>query len=159
MSKTFVAVRPGFQQAAIAAFGADMELVVDDTLQTDYEFRTRELGLADLLEAELETEERELARKSDPKNAHTIIVPLVSRDETLDEALDEPDRLKCLVVRIDRKEDRQAAVRVIQGESVVYSDDYLNERATINVLSTALKKADIKVYSISSSYGIACMKS
>lgn len=152
MSKTFVAVRPGFQQQAIAAFGADMELVIDDTLTVDYEFRQRELGLADLLERELEDEESAAAKKADPKNAHTFILPLLRPDETLDE---EFKYATYLVIRVDHKEDSSAVKAEIASLPTIFSDgDMINVKATITSLHNRLKNKDIKVHSISVANGL-----
>lgn len=157
MSKTFVAIRPGFQQAAIAAFGADMEIVIDDTLTQDYEFRQRELGLADLLEAELEGEESQAAKKADPKNAHTFVVPLLGPDDDLDE---EYRHCTYLAVRVDRKDDMYEAVnRIVDTSPILHDDDRINVKATVTMLHNHLKNEGFKVHSISVVNGLTVMGS
>lgn len=151
MSKTYIAVRPGFKQQAEAAFGTDMEIEVDSSLQADYEFRQRELGLADLLEAELESEEGEAARKADPKNAHTFIVPLAEDPEEVEDYT----YLDYLVVRVDKDAPKHEALQVIQKTQLIWKgevgdlDERIQARPNINALNAELRKAGIKVHSIS----------
>lgn len=150
MSKTIVACRPGFLKSAEAAF-AGMEIEVDPNLTTDYEFRKRELGLADLLEAEMESDERRSAAKADPKNANTYIIPL--DPEALDLA---NEYLTYLVVRVDKKENFNLVRQVIRDTRLVKEhDDAINIRATTTALADALK--NFKVHSISTCQGTTWM--
>jgi hypothetical protein len=150
--KTYIAVRPGFVSQAQAAFGTDMEIVVDDTLNEDYTFRQREEGLADFLEAQLEDEEAAAAKKADPKNAHTFLLPLVRPDEILDE---EYQHATYLVVRIDRQDDPYDAAKKIASVKTIYYDaDQINVKATITSLHNQLKNEGFKVHSISVANGL-----
>lgn len=156
MAKTIIACRPGFLHQAQSAFSG-MEIEVDATLDKDYEFRERELGLADLLEAELDGEERDAARKADPKNAHSFVVPLLTPDE--DPEWDDAEHMSYLLIRVDNKSNYSDAQRVINDlKPVVEHDDAINIRATINALNNELQRADIKVYSISSVRGLTFLK-
>lgn len=153
MSKTFVACRPGFLQAAMAAFNG-FEIEVDPSLEQDYEFRQRDLGLADLLEAELESEEEAAAKKADPKNALNLVVPLDPTGE-----LEDANWLPYLIVRVDKNSKKDDVEKVINSTRVVMGlDEEVNERATLVLLRNELTKAGITVHSLSVANGLTWMK-
>lgn len=155
MAKTYVACRPGFLQAAQSAF-AGLDVEVDDNLTTDYEFRERDLGLADLLESELEDEEREAERKSDPKSAHTVIVPLCEDDANVTDhsVIELLPHLDYLVIRADKNASRALMIETVKKTKMIRTDDgYIQARPNIVALSHAFKKAGIKVHSISACSG------
>lgn len=157
-NKTYVACQPGMKAAAEAAF-AGLEIVVDDTLTTSpWEFRERPQTLEELMEAELEKEER---TEADPKNALTFVVPVFHRR---DDVGDVYETIPFLSIRV-AKGTSGTAVRIIvenlkptmTGDK--YGDDYrVNVPATIGALSAQLKEAGIQVLSISSTEQLMYMK-
>jgi hypothetical protein len=72
---TYIACRPGMQTTLRTQF-PDMLIEVDNTVTSSagYEFRKRELTPLELMEEEVVTE---TLLEADPKNATTVIVPLL----------------------------------------------------------------------------------
>jgi hypothetical protein len=155
MAKTIIACRPGFRAQAEAAFQG-MEIEVDPNLTSDYEFRERELGLADLLEAELDGEEREAARKADPKNADTYVIPMIPKEDgTVD--YDDYNYSPYLILRVEKNSEHiLSAIRKINIVTNA-DDDEPNVRATLNALHKDLTKEGFKIYSISVATGLTWM--
>jgi hypothetical protein len=151
-TKTIIACRPGMKQQMEAAF-AGVEVVVDDKLTKDYEFRERDLDLAEMLEAEIEKEERQDA---DPKNAYTFIIPLAARTSEFDDGgiFDVP----FLAVRVENSASEVAVMTTIRELKPTLSgsfpDETVNVSATISALKAALRKKDINVLSISQAAGL-----
>lgn len=153
--KTIIACRPGMKQAMQSAF-AGMEVVVDDKLDKDYEFRKRDLTLGEMLEEDLGREERQDA---DPKNAHTFIVPLLLEEDLLSEYLHD---IRWLAVRVANDASHGSVVTEIRNfqptTSGSFPDVEVNISATISGLKAHLKKAGFNVLSISEADGLHFMK-
>lgn len=153
--KTIIACRPGMKQAMEAAF-AGMEVIVDDKLAADYEFRKRELTLGEMLEEDLSQEERQDA---DPKKAHTFVVPLSLAEDEVAENL---WSLRWLAVRVENSASHglvMAEIRNLQPTTQgTFPDFEVNVSATISALKAHLKAAGFNVLSISEADGLSLLK-
>lgn len=151
-TKTYIACRPGLQQQMQAAF-AGVTVEVDDSLTVDYEFRQRDLTLDEMLEQEVEKEERQDA---DPKNALTFITPLV-RD--YDAAVDGGWlTIKYLAIRLERGPSPYDVRKVIADVKPTltgsFPDEEVNVSATMSAIRAALKKEGYNVLSVSEAEGL-----
>lgn len=145
-NKTFVACRPGLQQQMQSAFDG-LEVVVDPDMTKDYEFRQRELTMAELLEEEVEKEERQ---EADPKNAITFVVPL---DPSGD--LEDASWVTYLAVRVERGANKIDVAREIGSVPLtLHADGGVNVSATIGAVTSTLKKAGYNVLSVSEAEGL-----
>lgn len=158
MAKTFIACRPGMQATLQAQF-AGVDVVVDEALTKDYEFRERELTFSEIMEEELEKEERQ---EADPKNAVTLIVPCVL-DADAERTNDDWYSAQFLAIRIERGPSIYDLRKIIKDVKPVttgdFPDEYVNIPATMGALKSALKKAGHNVLSISEADGIDLMAS
>lgn len=158
MAKTIIACRPGMQQIMQAQF-AGMEVVVDAALTKDYEFRERDQTFEEIMESEIEKEERQDA---DPKNAITLIVPCVM-DADAERTNDDWYGSQFLAIRIERGPSIYDIRKVIKDVKPTtagdFPDEYVNVSATMGALKSALKKAGYNVLSISEADGIDLMAS
>lgn len=80
-AKHLIACRPNLRAQMEAAFPG-LPIVIDENI-TDpqgYEFRERELDFEELLEEEVDKEER---LQADPKQAQTLVIPLGDPEQTL----------------------------------------------------------------------------
>jgi len=153
-NKTIIACRPGMLQQMQAAF-AGMEVIVDDALDKDYEFRERQMSLDELLEDEISKEERQ---EADPKNALTLVVPVaLAGDEVANTCWSIP----YLVVRVEQGPSKFDVAQVIQSLEPTKTGDFpdyeVNVSATIGALRAALKKAGYNVLSVSEADGLTQM--
>lgn len=155
---TVIACRPGMKQQMEKAF-AGMEVEVDDTLVgKDYEFRKRQMTMGEVLEAQISTAERD---ESDPKSAHTFVVPLVLNFN--DDARQDIDNTTFAVVRTSSKDYGWTHVHSLIAEvdptlNGDFPDFTVNVTATISALKAHLTKAGVKVYSVSEGRGITTLK-
>lgn len=153
--KTIIACRPGMRQQMEAAFQG-MKIVVDDKLTKDYEFRKEAMSLDEILEAEIEKEERQDA---DPKNAHTFVVPIAARTSVYDDGgiFDVP----FLAVRVENSASTvsvMSAIRALKPTlSGSFPDETVNVSATISSLKAHLKKEGFNVLSISQAEGLTSL--
>lgn len=152
--KTIIACRPGMKQQMEAAFQG-MKIVVDDTLTKDYEFRKEAMSLDEILEAEIEKEERQDA---DPKHAHTFVIPIAARTSHLDDDMWNPPYL---VVRVQDDASRIGVITAIRALKPTLSgsfpDETVNVSATISSLKAHLKKEGFNVLSISQAEGLTSL--
>lgn len=155
-TKTIIACRPGMKQQMESAF-AGLEVVVDDKLTKDYEFRERDLDLAEMLEAEIEKEERQDA---DPKNALTFVVPMAVRQSDLGDPEIYLD-LSFLSIRVENSVSEVSVMSVIRKIEPTLSgsfpDEVVNVSATISSIKAALKKDGVNVLSISPANGLVSL--
>lgn len=153
-NKTIIACRPGMQQAMASAF-AGMEIIVDDTLDKDYEFRERQMTLDELLEEEISKEERQ---EADPKNALTFLVPLSLADADDINTWEVP----ILALRVERGPSPYDVQKCIQSVKPTtqgtFPDFEVNVSATIGTLRSELKKAGFNVLSISEADGLIALE-
>ena len=163
--KTYIAVRPGMQSSLAAQFPG-MEIVVEPGLVGDFEFRKRELSGIELIEAQLEEEEK---AASDPRNAKTILVPVIGLDQTADEywadaGTDSSGSPSFLVIRcapstpVGRVIQIVGDIRGVKSTQSWNDEEYINKGATGANILAALKAEDIEVYSISEVNEIAPLK-
>jgi hypothetical protein len=154
-NKTFVACRPGMKSAAEAAFHG-MEIVVDDTLTSDWEFRERPKTFDEMMEDEISKEERV---EADPKNALTFVVPVALHEDAVSE---DPWNPPYLAIRVESNVSRVDVVKAIRATQPTlqgsYPDEEVNVSATIGSLKAALKKAGFNVLSISEADGLTLLK-
>lgn len=158
--KTFIACRPGMQQQMKSAF-AGLDVVVDDKLTVDYEFRERNMTLEEIMEEEtLKAEQIDL----DPRNAVTLVVPLHPKGVVEDAAW-----MKWAVVRASNKHHRSDVEAAINEAELVirYADpevtlgvdyDDVDVPATLSNIKAALKKAGIEVHSVSAAESLSWPK-
>lgn len=153
--KTFVACRPGMKQAMESVFDG-LEVVVDDTLVVDYEFRERPMTLDEMMEEEISKEER---LEADPKNALTFIVPLHLNAQDVGDACWD---LPYLVVRVESNVSTFAVTNVLKELEPTIMGDFpdfeINASATIGSIRAELKKAGVNVLSVSEAYGLSPLK-
>lgn len=164
-TRTYLAVRPGMQTVVGKQFPG-MEVVVDETLVgSDFEFRKRELSGIELIEAQLEQEEKVAA---DPKSATTVLVPVVGLDQNEREFWDneghDSDGPAFLVIRCASSTPSGRVIQIvgdIRGVKSTRSWDgveTINKGATAANIRAALKDDGIEVYSISEVNDIAPLK-
>lgn len=156
---TVIACRPGMKAQMEAAF-AGMEVEVDDNLTapTGYEFRKRPMTMGEILESQISTAEKD---ESDPKNAHTFVVPLVLNLGNLEPG--EISDIRFAVVRTSSKNHGWTTVRNLIREvdphlNGDFPDFTVNVTATMSAIKAHLTKNDVKVYSVSEGDGLTTLK-
>lgn len=163
-TRTYIACRPGMQAAMQAQF-MGMEVVVDPQIGADFEFRKRELSGIELIEAQLEEEEKVSA---DPRRATTILVPVVGLDQDARDFWDseghDSNGPSFLVIRCAPSTPAGRVIQIVGDIRGVKStqtwndEEYINRGATSANILHALKAEDIEVYSISEVDDIAPLK-
>jgi hypothetical protein len=152
-NKTIIACRPGMKQAMESAF-AGMKVIVDDTLDKDYEFREEAMTFDEIMEAEISKEERQ---EADPKNALTFLVPLSVADADDINTWEAP----ILAIRVERGPSPYDVTKAIQSVKPTTQGDFpdfeVNVSATIGALRAELKKAGYNVLSISEADGLIAL--
>lgn len=146
---TYIACRPGLQSTLRTQF-PDVLIEVDNTItsSTGYEFRKRELTPFELMEEEVVTE---TLLAADPKNATTVIVPLLYQHPDNDEDVFEV----AWYVVIRAKDSRAAITNALRGVKPVLDDDHnIEDGLTLGAIKDALSDKDIQTYSISLADGL-----
>ena len=149
--RTFIACRPGMQSALQKAF-IGIEVVVDDALDKDYEFRERPMTFEEVLEEETSKQERQ---EADPKNAMTFIVPMATPEDLEASGYG----AEFLAVRVQAGPSYSTVADAIRGVYATHTEDgSYHWTANMSAIRSALRKAGFNVLSISQASGLVLMK-
>ena len=147
---TYIACRPGMQSTMQQQF-AGMHVEVDNTITspTGYEFRKKELSALELMEEEVRTS---ALQEADPKNATTVIVPLVLSATEFDSV--PADQFHYAVVRVQNDYSSLGLQGILAKVDpfTVFDDNFdeaIDEALTISNIKDALQDAGVNVLSIS----------
>lgn len=151
---TYVACRPGLQTQLRNTFGDSMHIEVANDIDSPlgYEFRQKDLGALGILDDLEEEVRRETLQEADPKNAHTVLVPLTYNGGIEAIGFDE---IGYVVVRFQNKDSVSKVAGIIRKVKPVPDDDGECDYAlTLGAVRDALQDEEINVLSASIAEGL-----